>query len=156
MKNLLTKMSVAACMLFSLLGCTKEKVTASYVFVRDTENATKATLVDGFQIVWEDGDEVRLNVELYREDAWRPAKEIEAKLVYNSGEWDIYTFNGDGPVQVNALTVSMGSDKYKVVFDFDYNKNLELSCRWHRTLDFKSGMQRIPVKEVLEVPLDQI
>lgn len=136
-----------------VMGCSKlvePTVDASYRFVPYIGAETKLGPNEDGIAYWEEGDELRLTVGLYRKDddfqsdaeiGGNPVKKIEAKLVYENSGWTIYDA---GKKKVDALEVSMPSGDYRVAFIFIYQSQGE-SVKWYSTTDYQEGPNVIVV-----------
>ncbi len=133
-----------------VMGCSKTTVDASYKFVPYIGAETKLGPNEEGIAYWEEGDELRLNVDLYQkgddlqsnvEIGGSPVKRIEAKLVYENSGWSIYDA---GKKKVDALEVSMPSSDYRVAFIFIYQSQGE-SIKWYTATDYQEGSNVIVV-----------
>ena len=145
-----------------LTSCSKEEFHAQYVFVVSDEMETKAVFnghnEKGPDITWEEGDNVRVTIEVY-DPNHIPMKEedyldlVNGKCVYESGKWETYVAQGESFVKTDCFSVRSPMLGSMVSMHFFYengsmiNNNKDYFCTgWNRSELFTEGRQTIEVK----------
>ncbi|MCQ2140221.1 MAG: hypothetical protein MJZ09_07600 [Bacteroidales bacterium] len=135
-----------------IMSCSKNSVEASYKFIDENIVSSKAIASNGgMTTCWENGDKVDLTVRLHRKDEgkylWDDGKlQMEAQLVYENGAWTIFETPASAPRKVEYLTISLPSADYNVTFDYYFSMPNIRYIHWHRTIEFREGVQEIPVQ----------
>lgn len=143
-----TKLVAAAIMVLLLNGCNKTEYNAHLRFDVSDEFETKAIIngltESGIDIIWEEGDEISLDVNTYMDEMPKPLNTVEGKLVYQDGKWKTYQAKGSSFVEKESISISSPFLNSKVRIRFSCINDTFVAA-WVRTIPFSEGVQTILV-----------
>ena len=146
-------------------SCGKNEITARYFLRVQYSSGTKAHLDTETRVItYEDGDEIQLRLFVDPKipeglhggllpSEYSSIQSINAKMVYNRGEWSTFRLSGEYWVAVDCIVVSAPSTKYDIHFisDFDNKDQVgETSPERFRTwnnykIPFRGGDQILDI-----------